>query len=51
VASNELTILPVDLPCNMDSYGIIVRSDRVLSPGANLLLTPIRRVAAAIYPR
>jgi hypothetical protein len=34
----------------MDSYGIITRSDRVLSPGANLLLTHIRNVAAAIYP-
>lgn len=50
VASNELSILPVALPCNMDSYGLIMRSDHVLSPGANLLLRHIRRVAAGMYP-
>lgn len=51
VASSELSILPVDLPCNMDSYGLIMRSDHVLSPGANLLLGHIRRVATSMYPQ
>lgn len=50
VASGELEILPVELPCNMDSYGLIMRSDHVLSPGANLLLKAIRRVASDMYP-
>lgn len=50
VASNELSILPVELPCNMDSYGLIMRSDHVLSPGANLLLGHIRSVASSMYP-
>jgi hypothetical protein len=49
VASHELSILPVDLPCNMDSYGLIMRSDHVLTPGANLLLKHIRRVASSMY--
>jgi DNA-binding transcriptional LysR family regulator len=49
VASGELSILPVELPCNMDSYGLIMRSDQVLSPGASLLLGAIRRVAASMY--
>jgi DNA-binding transcriptional LysR family regulator len=49
VASGELAILPVELPCNMDSYGLIMRSDHVLSPGASLLLGAIRRVAASMY--
>ena len=49
VASGELAILPVELPCNMDSYGLIMRSDHVLSPGANLLLGHIRRVASSLY--
>lgn len=44
-ASGELAILPVELDCNMESYGLIMRSDHVLSPGANLLLGAIRRVA------
>ena len=50
VASGELEILPVELPCNMDSYGLIMRSDHVLSPGANLLLKAIRKVASDMYP-
>jgi DNA-binding transcriptional LysR family regulator len=49
-ASGELSILPVELPCNMDSYGLIMRSDHVLTPGASLLLGQIRRVAASRYP-
>jgi DNA-binding transcriptional LysR family regulator len=49
VASHELSILPVDLPCNMDSYGLIMRSDHVLTPGANLLLKHIRNVASSMY--
>jgi len=50
VASGELSILPVDLPCNMDSYGLIMRSDHVLTPGASLLLRAIRRVTASMHP-
>jgi DNA-binding transcriptional LysR family regulator len=45
-ACGELSILPVVLPCNMESYGLIMRSDQVLSPGANRLLGAIRRVAS-----
>ncbi|WP_296491248.1 LysR family transcriptional regulator [Rhodoferax sp.] len=48
-ASGELSILPVELPCNMDSYGLIMRSDHVLTPGANLLLKAIRKVASSMY--
>jgi DNA-binding transcriptional LysR family regulator len=44
VASGELAILPVELPCKMESYGLIMRSDQVLTPGASLLLGHIRRV-------
>lgn len=47
--SNELAIVPVDLPCNMDSFGIIMRRDHVLSPAAQVLLTQVRQVAASIY--
>jgi len=49
VQSGELAILPIDLPCKMDSFGIIMRRDHLLSPGAGLLLTHIRSVAARIY--
>ncbi len=50
VASGELAILPVALPCNMDSYGLIMRADHVLPPGAALLLGAIRRAALGRQP-
>lgn len=50
VQSGELAVLPIELPCKMDSFGIIVRRDAVLSPGATLLLKQVRATAAALYP-
>lgn len=50
VRSGELAILPIDLPCKMDSFGIIMRRDQLLSPGANLLLKSVRAIAEEIYP-
>lgn len=47
-ACGELAILPVELACNMESYGLILRADQVLTPGASLLLGAIRRVAASL---
>ncbi len=41
-----LTVLPIELACQMDPYGIIRRRDRLLSPGAELLLQAIRRQAS-----
>jgi len=45
-----LAILPVELDCRMDPFGIIRRRDHVLTPGAELLLQAIRREAAAAPP-
>ncbi|MGW8391413.1 LysR family transcriptional regulator [Pseudoduganella sp. HUAS MS19] len=42
-----LAILPLELDCRMDPFGIIRRRDSVLSPGAELLLQAIRREASA----
>lgn len=47
--SGELQILPIALPCKMDSFGIILRRDHLLSPGANILLRHVREVAAKLY--
>lgn len=44
-----LRILPIELPCKMDAFGIIRQQDRLLSPGASLLLTAVRAVASEIY--
>ena len=50
VDSAELAILPFDLPCQMESFGLITRRDHLLSPGAGLLLQQLRQVAARWYP-
>lgn len=49
VRSGELAILPIELPCKMDNFGIIMRRGQVLSPGANLMLKHVRATAKALY--
>lgn len=49
VGTGELAILPIDIPCRMERFGIITSRDQLLSQGANLLLRHIRAVAAEIY--
>ena len=46
---NVMRILPIELPCKMDAFGIIRQQDHLLSPGADLLLTAVRAAAAEIY--
>ncbi|MEW7850866.1 LysR family transcriptional regulator [Massilia aurea] len=46
---NVMRILPIDLPCTMDAFGIIRQQDHLLSPGAELLLGAVRAAAAEIY--
>jgi DNA-binding transcriptional LysR family regulator len=48
---NILKILPIDLPCKMDAFGIIRSRQHLLSPGARLLLEEVRAVARDIYPK
>ncbi len=42
-------IVPVELSCNMDSFGIITRSDWLLSPGAQTVLAALKNAAAQVY--
>lgn len=44
-----MDLLPIELPCKMDGFGIITRRDHLLSPGAIILLQAIRDVAKTIY--
>ncbi|MFK3738368.1 LysR family transcriptional regulator [Massilia sp. TN1-12] len=46
---NVMRILPVELPCKMDAFGIIRQQDHLLSPGADLLLRGVRAAAQEIY--
>lgn len=46
---NVLSILPIELPCSMDAFGIITRQNHLLSPGAALLLKEVRAAAREMY--
>lgn len=48
-ALNVLAILPIELPCTMDAFGIVTRAGHLLSPGARQLLHEVRRIAVEIY--
>ena len=42
-------ILPLELPCHMDDFGIIVRTDRPLSPAAQAMMRALEDEARALY--
>ena len=44
-----VAVLPVDLPCHMDAFGLITRTDRPLAPAARVMLAAIRGAAAQSY--
>ncbi len=44
-----VAVLPIDLPCRMDAFGLITRTDRPLSPGAAVMLAAIKSAAAESY--
>jgi DNA-binding transcriptional LysR family regulator len=46
---NVMRIVPIELPCKMDPFGIIRQQDHLLSPGADLLLRAVRAAAKEIY--
>jgi DNA-binding transcriptional LysR family regulator len=46
---NVMHILPIELPCKMDAFGIIRHGDHLLSPGADQLLRAVRAAALEIY--
>ena len=43
------SILPLDLPCEMEAFGLILRRDRLLSPAASKVLKALKATAAAQY--
>jgi DNA-binding transcriptional LysR family regulator len=44
-----VAMLPIALPCKMDAFGLITRTDRLLSPAAKVMLEAIRTAAASAY--
>lgn len=46
-----VALLPIELPCKMDAFGLITRTDRLLSPAATVMLEAIKSAAADTYGR
>lgn len=44
-----VAVLPIELPCRMDAFGLITRTDRPLSPAARVMLSAVKSVAAEMY--
>lgn len=42
-------ILPIELSCNMDAFGLITRTDWLLSPGAKIMLEALKTAAVSLY--
>ena len=47
--TGEIAMLPIEIPCPMENYGIVLRRDQFLSPGAHLLLRHVRDVAGELF--
>ncbi len=50
-AHGIVEIVPLEMPCHMDDFGFITRSDRMLSPGAQLLLKALKTTCLPVYGR
>ena len=46
---NLVAVLPIELPCRMDAFGLITRTDRPLSPASRVMLAAIKTAAAESY--
>ena len=44
-----VAVLPIELPCRMDAFGLITRTDRPLSPAARVMLAAVKAAAAESY--
>lgn len=43
------SVLPIELPCHMDAFGLITRTDRPLSPAARVMAAALKSAAAESY--
>ena len=48
-AHGIVSLLPIALPCQMDAFGIITRTDRLLSPAAKVMLKALKTTAVTVY--
>ncbi|MBD9391005.1 LysR family transcriptional regulator [Acidovorax sp. ACV01] len=50
-AHGLVTVLPLEMPCHMDAFGIITRSDRLLSPAAKVMMRALKQTSLVQYGR
>ena len=50
-AHGIVTVLPLAMPCHMDDFGIITRTDRLASPAAKVMMNALRTTSLPIYGR
>ena len=48
-AHGIVAVLPLTMPCQMDAFGIITRSDRLLSPAAKVMMKAIKQMSLIQY--
>jgi DNA-binding transcriptional LysR family regulator len=48
-AHGLIAIVPLDIPCHMDAFGIITRTDRVPSPAAKVMMDALRTASRPLY--
>jgi len=50
-AHGILAMLPLEMPCHMDDFGIITRTDRLPSPAAKVLMRALKTSSLSVYGR
>lgn len=50
-AHGLVTVLPLPMPCHMDAFGIITRTDRLLSPAAKVMMKALQQISLVQYGR
>lgn len=46
-----VAVLPMAMPCHMDAFGIITRTDRLLSPAAKVMMRALKQASLVQYGR
>ncbi|XAH24995.1 LysR family transcriptional regulator [Xylophilus sp. GW821-FHT01B05] len=44
-----VSLLPLEMPCHMDAFGLITRTDRLPSPAAKLMMQALKTASLTIY--
>lgn len=50
-AHGIVSLVPIDMPCHMDDFGIITRTDRLLSPAVKVMMKALKTSSQSIYGR